>query len=142
MNCTDFVHLVLHKAGMLSKEQIIRIYKDEVDSRVSNEPITRFYGFDLSRFQPFDPVNGSKNRTAEEGDLLIGFSNGTPQHILFLSGKEPNSQEWQGIGLWHIGSPKIIPSNIELRVLQEELQDRDGGLLTFMHCPLNEALPD
>ena len=55
-------------------------------------------------FKDFDPKNGPKKETPKPGDLLIGFMDAKPVHVLFLSGKNLISGQWKGAGLWNMAN--------------------------------------
>lgn len=139
MNCTDFVYLALYQAGLIEKEKIKSIYKKQIQSKIEDEDYSKsYYGFDLEKFKDFDPQKGGK-----PGDILIGFMNGKPTHILFLSEKEQVSEhwkgKWKGIGLWNMGNFEPTLSDTALERLQF-FCTRNKQDLTFKSCSLQTAL--
>lgn len=114
MNCCDFVYLSLYDAGLISKEKIVSIYRNQVANELNAKDSTHFYGLDLSRFK-------NNDSSAQVGDIVLLFKKNVPVHMLFLTGKNPE----KGIGLWDQNGFK--PSNDDLPP-------------TFKYCSLETAL--
>lgn len=143
MNCIDFVYLALYQGGLISKEQIASIYRRQIRNILNEVEPNTFYGFDLTAFKDFDPQNGAEKENPKPGDLLIGFQNGLPVHILFLSGKNLSSGQWKGAALWTtIGNRTPTPCDVELNELQKDLNMfiDNPQPLTFKYCSLETAL--
>lgn len=137
MNCYDFVYLNLYYAELISKAKITEIYRDQISNELNGFDKPKHYGFDLPLFKKFDLHNDNKDNALKAGDIVIGFENDKPVHVLFLSWKNLTSGRWQGAGLWdHNG---FIPSNEDLVTLE-----KNGSSITspvsFRHCSLETVL--
>lgn len=135
MNCADFVYLALYQAKLISKEGIAHIYRNQIANNLNGTGLNSFYGFNLTHFRDFDPKNGA----GEPGDILIGFVDGEPAHVMFLSEKSSDTGNWKGAGLWNMGTTAPRPSDIDLERLQRAC-DGNQQTLTFKRCSLETAL--
>ena len=140
MNCVDFAYQVLHEKGLVSKKDIKEKYRTQMQNQLSNQNSNSFYGFDLNRFTDFDPIQGSSGQRPKPGDLLIGFKGDKPEHILFLSGRDPAKGEWKGVGLWNVPGGRPRPRENSLVELQENLNRYSEQGMHFKYCCLENAL--
>ena len=129
MNCADFVYLTLFKAGVIAKEKIKQRYLEQKGT---------YYGFPLVDFAPFDPKKGE----AQSGDILLGYVNGIPEHVMILSGKDREG-EWIAAGLWNMDGEvtfNLRHSPLESRLTKLQLFCKNNGnqSLTFGWCPLEK----
>jgi len=140
MNCADFVFLVLHKSGLINKKDILQKYQSEIERQINGQ-LDTYYGFHLDLFKSFDPKKGNGEENPKPGDLLIGFEEDRPVHILFLAGKNIESGTWKGLGLWNMGTEKPVPSNLDLTELQNDyVKYNSGKPLSFKYCPLEKVI--
>jgi hypothetical protein len=154
MNCADFVYWNLFQAGLISKDQIEARYRSQADhAHDMREKMAGregehlemsfdykdYYGFRLDEFSDFDLSEGK----GMPGDILIGYIDGRPDHVMFLSGKHLETGEWKGVGLWNMANTdengRPCPCNVELKKLQKACAD-NGQKLEFKHCSLQKAL--
>ncbi|NGX59625.1 MAG: hypothetical protein KR126chlam3_00778, partial [Chlamydiae bacterium] len=136
MNCVDFVYLILFLNNLMSKKAIINLYQKQI-----KDESNYYYGFNIDRFNDFDAIKGNPNEKPKPGDLLIGYEKNKPVHILFLTGRNPTTGEWKGMGLWNMGTKKLTPSNLELTKLQKDFEQyNERNPLSFKYCSLETAL--
>lgn len=143
MNCCDFVFTLLHQADLLTKDQIVSLYKNEVANRIDQKDInSNYFGLNINELRDFDTCSGARGEVAKPGDLIIGMVDGEPAHMMLLTEKNAQTEQWKGVGLWNVGSDSQIPTNLELKELQRELKKGvyDNKRLTFKYCSLERAL--
>ena len=137
MSCYDFVYLNLYFAELISKAKITEIYRDQISNELNGFDKPKHYGFDLSLFKNFDLKNDNKDNSLKAGDIVIGFENDKPVHILFLSWKNSISGIWQGAGLWDNNC--FTPSNDDLTNLEKNGSSMSSPV-SFRHCSLEAVL--
>jgi hypothetical protein len=134
MNCMDFVYLTLFKASLLTKDQILKIYKQETAMKKEEanrkKPCTKFFGLPISKFKALD----HKNPQGKKGDLIFVFDSGNnPVHVMFRGSKN------NGAGLWTY--PDNLASEFPLDKLKEMYKNRgNGDEITFRICSLSTIL--
>ncbi|NGX55885.1 MAG: hypothetical protein K1060chlam5_00116 [Candidatus Anoxychlamydiales bacterium] len=124
MNCVDFIYYTLHSLNLISKKEILNIYKKYSSFEVKD----RYYGFKLDAFQDID-------KNIKENDIILCFDKKNhPLHILFYTKNNKTISLWNSITDFSI-------KEISFEEIEKHSSLR-GEKVHFKYCPIEKALSD